>query len=297
MLMQSCLALKMPQALSNKLVKSLWNQHSRQISTDLYKDKSIKSMEKSNRGWGEGCIIHGENWRQKRSWKESLSNHNNKQQMVNLILKVWSSREFSTTLRGKDTIAICEEKAHKIVEMSEIPALHPDQVASSRTVLMQMNKSMALSWHGRHSFKTIDCLDTGTRNKCRVIDITEMVQEYTPDYTTSLLRLHAYTTCNTTSAFKGNCKVQPIKLLQKKPKYQRSSRSWENPGSFQMNFNFLSLEESLCKMYRTTNIKELMNSFFRCSFQGVVAGTVSSSEEECWPIYSSISKSMPTGAH
>jgi len=62
--------------------------------------------------------------------------------------------------------------------------------------------------------------DTGTGNKGRLIDISKLAVDFTPTYCDALLGLHAFTRCDTTSAFKGIGKIKLIELLQKTPRYQ-----------------------------------------------------------------------------
>ena len=50
--------------------------------------------------------------------------------------------------------------------------------------------------------------------------MTELAEGLTPEYCTALSALHAFTHCDTTSAFKGIGKVKPIKVMQKIPKFQ-----------------------------------------------------------------------------
>ena len=57
--------------------------------------------------------------------------------------------------------------------------------------------------------------DTGTGNKKRLLDITKLANDFTSVYCAALLAMHAFTRCDTTSAFKGVGKVKPIQLLQK----------------------------------------------------------------------------------
>jgi len=58
-------------------------------------------------------------------------------------------------------------------------------------------------------------LHTGSGNKMRLLNITSLAH----DYTRVLLALHGFTSCDTTSTFKGIDKVKPIKLLQKTPRF------------------------------------------------------------------------------
>ena len=53
-----------------------------------------------------------------------------------------------------------------------------------------------------------------------MINITDLAKANSPDYCTSLMALHAYSGCDTTSAFKGIGKVKPIKILEKTLKYK-----------------------------------------------------------------------------
>ena len=57
-------------------------------------------------------------------------------------------------------------------------------------------------------------------NKKRLINETELAGDLTQEYCTALLALHAFTHCDTISAFKGIGKVKPIKVMQKLPRFQ-----------------------------------------------------------------------------
>ena len=70
--------------------------------------------------------------------------------------------------------------------------------------------------HHASKFQSLIILfDTGVGNKQRLINITELANTLTPEFSTSLMVLHAYTGCDSTSAFRGIGKVKPIKTLQK----------------------------------------------------------------------------------
>ena len=57
--------------------------------------------------------------------------------------------------------------------------------------------------------------DTGSGNKKRLINISEMAKSLTPMFCSALLSLHVFTGCDTTSAFKGIGKLKPLKVLEK----------------------------------------------------------------------------------
>ena len=61
--------------------------------------------------------------------------------------------------------------------------------------------------------------DTGKGNKKRPINITALAEQMTQLYYSALLVLHAFSGCDSTSAFKGKGKVKPMKVMQQKPKF------------------------------------------------------------------------------
>lgn len=58
--------------------------------------------------------------------------------------------------------------------------------------------------------------DTGTGNKRRLISIKAVVEKIGVQFSKALLGFHAFTGCDTTSAFMRKGKVRPFKLLQKR---------------------------------------------------------------------------------
>ena len=61
--------------------------------------------------------------------------------------------------------------------------------------------------------------DTGKGNQKRLIDMSSLAKGLTQQYCTALRVLHAFTGCNTTSAFKGKGKIRPIKLVKSKSSF------------------------------------------------------------------------------
>lgn len=258
------------------------------FSTDMYQENSIKSLERSSRGSGEERIIKGESTKRPEKWKEFLSNDINKQQLIKLIIKVWSNDAFAPKLEQKTVIAICDEKAYKLssddgvsVNMTEVPELQSSQEETDTRVILYCSYAadkgydyvrvrspdsdiffILLYYAGNLGIRIL--FDTGTGNKRRLLDITKLANDFTPVYCAALLALHAFTRCDTTSAFKGVGKVKPIKLLQKQPRYQgvfqELGQSWEVTDDL-----FLQLQQFTCQMYRTKSGKVSKVDELRCS--------------------------------
>ena len=114
--------------------------------------------------------------------------------------------------------------------------------------------------------------DTGSGNHKRLINITELATSYGPAKCTTLLCLHAYTGCNTCSAFKGIGKIKPMKIIEKKTELANSlsklGDSWEVDDE-----TLKALETLTCCFYgsfRTTSLSSLRLFLLskRCDSEG-----------------------------
>lgn len=80
------------------------------------------------------------------------------------------------------------------------------------------------------------------------VNITQLAKEYGQRLCTALMSLHAFTHCDTTSAFKGIGKVRPIKLLKRTARFQdvlcQVGESWHPSDDLENH-----LEEFTCAMY------------------------------------------------
>ena len=57
-------------------------------------------------------------------------------------------------------------------------------------------------------------LDTGTGNRRRQINISQLASSFSKQLRDALLGLHAFTGCDTTSCFAGKGKVKPLKIIR-----------------------------------------------------------------------------------
>ena len=89
------------QEICRKLFQMIPNNIDFVFSTDMYKENSIKSMERMRRGCGEKMLIKGEKTRKPSDWKTFLSNAENKKQLIALLLAVWGSDNFAQKLQSR----------------------------------------------------------------------------------------------------------------------------------------------------------------------------------------------------
>ena len=69
-------------------------------------------MERSRRGTSAKLIIKGEKTKRPAEWKKFLTNDENKEQFIEVILKVWSSDLMAPKLVNRRSIMICAGRAY-----------------------------------------------------------------------------------------------------------------------------------------------------------------------------------------
>ena len=171
-------------------------------------------------------------------WKNFLTNNENKEQLIDVMYRVWSEEEFRQKMDERNVILIKQGEAFKLTsnEVTPIPSLRSNQEETdSRVVLYSIFATSSgysnvkvktpdsdLFWILLHHSRQINVpvfFDTGHGNKKRLINITELGSHYSENLCDALLGLHAFSGCDTVSAFKGKGKIKPMKLLLKSPSF------------------------------------------------------------------------------
>ena len=97
---------------------------------------------------------------------------------------------------------------------------------------------------------------TGVKNNARIISITKVIESIKITYdldnvdlvVKALLSLHAFTGCDTTSAFCGKGKVKPLKTMLKNSSYINAFAVVGNEPEI-LESNFQILKQFVCDMY------------------------------------------------
>jgi hypothetical protein len=214
------------------------------FSTDRYLPTSVKAMERKRRGVGSKLIIKGEATKKPPDWKQFLSNDDNKVQFIQMLLKLWRTDVYAAKLRGRKVILICDgvpyiltsedgttTSSHRIdmmvssQEETDTRIILYCEYAQSQNYEYVRVKSpdtdvfFILLHYARRLADITVLFDTGTGNKKRLINVSELAQNYSEEYCTALMALHAFCGCDSTSAFRGIGKVKPMKTLLKMPQY------------------------------------------------------------------------------
>ena len=86
------------------------------FSTDSYHPGSIKTQEQLRQGCGEQFLLDGSATHKPKDFKEFLMNDENKRQLCQLILDVWSSSSATAGHLQKcnSVVLVMDGKAHKL---------------------------------------------------------------------------------------------------------------------------------------------------------------------------------------
>ena len=129
--------------ISLRLLEMLDKRSDAVFSTNAYLSNSIKSMERDGRGTSSKLIIKGENTKRPADWKKFLTDDENKQQFIEVILKVWSSDVAAPKLLNRKIVMTFGEKAFHLTSekrkktvKSEVESLSSTQEETDSRVIL-----------------------------------------------------------------------------------------------------------------------------------------------------------------
>ena len=266
--------------ISHRIFDSMPKRVNFVFSTDMYQEGSIKDMEREQRGSSEKLIIGGQLTKKPADWKNFLKNSQNKSQLLDVMNEVWSSDAFAPKLVQRKVVSVVQGRSYLLesddgisVKKTEIPELHSNQEETDTRVILYCAYAQEqgydvvrirspdtdvffIALHHASKFDITILFDTGTGNRRRLLNISELAREYGQVMCTALMSLHVFTHCDTTSAFKGVGKVRPIKLLQKTEAFQDALSKLGDTWDVSVRLDE-DLEQFTCAMYGRGRFKSV----------------------------------------
>ena len=164
------------------------------------------------------------------------------------ILKELINDCYATRIEHRNIYFVCEEECFKLeadrnhVKSTTIGNLWSCQEETDTKIVLHMKYAVEnrhssailvrqsdsdiffiLLYYAAEVNPTI-IFDTGHGNQRRLLDLSALSMAYGQEYCEAILSLHAFSHCNTASAFVHIGKVKPIKTLEKFPRFQQSLR-------------------------------------------------------------------------
>jgi len=253
---------------------------------DVYRDHSIKSAERVNRGSQEGITFSQIRPGHKiKNWRRLLACAESKNHLIQFLVDSWKDPKRRQQLSNKTMFVTCGEKCIKFTQESheEIEALKSDQEEADTRLLL----------HAKHASVSYPALliiadDTdvfiialglcrqinsemfirrGNKTRLRLVNISRLATALGVEVCTALLGLHPWTGCDTVSALAGQGKLKGLKLITQNEKYRDAFTSLGSQWDLSSEV-FNTIQEFTCKLYsrnsKVHEVNELRYDIFRC---------------------------------
>ena len=256
---------------------------------DVYLEQFIKNLERTRRGATDGTAFkHIAPGHSVQQWRKFLACPSNKESLVQVVVEEWKHAKNSKKFIGKDVYVTVKDKCYKITQSGS------EEIEELKTT--QEEADTRLIFHAKHAAKAgYKCLiiisdDTdvlvlaiafssniqcqiyqksGTRARTKYVNITKLAYVLGESNCKALLGLHAFTGCDSVSAFAGRGKVAALKAM----KLEQFSGTLQDLGN-QWNLTMeqhKQLEAFVCHLYQdksgTGDINELRYKLF-CAKKG-----------------------------
>ena len=268
--------------------------HSKRIDfvTDQYWQLSIKNSERDRRGDGQGAVTRIQHQAQKTpsNFKRFLSCGKNKEALVGFLYRHWEKYDsdsysgvtvylahgvechaFSSNGVNKvDALSADHEEADTRVMLHACHALHECEhvvINSPDTDVFLLAVALNQELEGKIELRM------GTASSQKNICISSVSERIPNSIQTALPGFHAFTGCDTTSAFKGKGKIKAYKLMSESPLYHQAFSAIGNCWTSD-NLPWEDLERFLCELYGQVSESTLTKAranIFKCSFKADVS--------------------------
>lgn len=252
---------------------------------DVYRENSIQSAEREQRGSESGNEYRNIQPDHKLyQWRKFLMNPKNKQALTVFLAEEWKQDKYRRMLGSKVLFVACEEKCHMISAESAyvIEDLKSTQEEADTRIVLHMAHAAKSGFYTlivvsedtdvfilclafNHLVQASIFFKCGTKTRVKYISISSISQAIGKDLCRSLLGMHAYTGCDTVSAFAGRGKIGAFRILKQHRSFQEMfellGKEWELSEEL-----FKKLQEFTCQMYcsraGTADINELQYRLF-----------------------------------
>ena len=216
-------------ALTHILLEGVMS-HRIDVVFDTYREDSIKNAERSNRGTTRGIQLRNmASGLRIQQWRKFLSSSPNKANLIRF--KDWKTPYLRGKLNGKQLYVASEETCLRITneQRGEVASLQSNQEETDTRIILHearaaeevyravvvtventdvMVRCLALIYHVPCSRNAEQRIGLGT------LYINKLRHGLGDGVWHSLIGMHAYTGCDTTSAFVGRGKLGAIKLMR-----------------------------------------------------------------------------------
>lgn len=259
---------------------------------DDYRETSIKNPEREKRGAeNENCYRDIRPEHKVPQWKKFLANPENKKQLIQFVVNQWRGECCRKRLGEKRLYATAGEQCYEITAEGSVictelrctqeeadtrlilHAYHAGRNGSKVVVIVSDDTDVFILLLAFKCFISATLLlKCGQQARTRFIDISQVVERHGTEVCRSLPGFHAFTGCDSVSAFSGKGKVTPLKLVKRHAEFidlfQALGTEWKLSDEL-----FARLQKFTCHMYSrnpvTSDINDIRYGLF-CAKRGDV---------------------------
>ena len=246
------------------------------VRTDFVADRhpkvSIKGLERLKRGLTGSLTVRLESGAQRcpRQWKKFLSSGENKA-LISFFVKEWQGQKYAKKLGAKQLFVTEGENCIKLsnvggrIVVQDIQDLKSTQEEADTRMLLHASHACnegfssilikssdtdvkVLAVYFKERIQSRLFILSGTKNRSRCVDIGEISNNLGKELCAALPGLHAFTGCDTTSAFVGKGKKKGLDLLEKS---ETALAAMQKLGeSFEVSDSLIKLcQDFVCALY------------------------------------------------
>ena len=264
------------------------------IVFDTYRELSTKNAERSIRGEDQGIRVQKISAQQViKQWRQFLHQLMNKTSLIKFLVSEWRKPQYLERLLrlGKSLFVTCEDKCWKLSgecceEIPELCSCHKE--ADGRLLLHATHaaqegyEAVIISSENTDVFILLLAFDSsinsrlfqkcGNQTRTKLVDIGKIASTLGDHVCKGLIGLHAYTGCDTVSAFAGKGKVNSAKILKSDKCIQDASAQLGQNWTLSEDL-FDEMEKFTCALYTpgasTGNINDARYNLF-CAKNGEI---------------------------
>jgi len=201
---------------------------------DVYKEYSIKSAEREKRGSTTGHEFRSiKPDHRVHQWRKFLLSSNNKSQLIEFISEEWQKERFREKLSGKKLFVTKNELCFEISSTGSriredlnstheeadtrilLHALHAANAGYAVVISSEDTDVLVISLALKSSIASPLFIKTTKQSRTTYVDISKVCQMVGSQVCSALPGFHAFTGCDSVSAFFGKGKVKALKLVSK----------------------------------------------------------------------------------
>ena len=252
---------------------------------DDYREESIKNAERENRGEGSGSEYRNIQADHKiKQWRKFLCSSKNKQAFIVFVTNEWKKDKYMEKLSGKTLVVTCGNSCYQLSSgvvqpISELEStqeeadtrmlLHSLHAARSRfasvVIVSEDTDVLVLLLAFKSFIPSSVFIKCGSQTRVKYIEVSRIVESVGATVCRSLLGFHAFSGCDTVSAFAGRRKVVGYRIVTRNVEFQEMFQQLGMEWNLSDDLHH-SLQKFTCTMYcstpGTSDINELRYRLF-----------------------------------